>query len=102
MIPRIAAIDLFCGCGGMTRGFLDAGISVIAGVDVDPKLKETYEKNNSPAKFIEGDIVDIHGNDVFKAFDRSEWDFVVITGCAPCQPFSSLRRKSGRGKDASL
>ena len=32
---KIAAIDLFCGTGGLTRGLIDAGIPVIAGYDLD-------------------------------------------------------------------
>jgi len=27
-------IDLFCGCGGMSKGLTDAGLNVIAGIDV--------------------------------------------------------------------
>jgi hypothetical protein len=27
-------LDLFCGCGGMSRGLEDAGLNVIAGIDV--------------------------------------------------------------------
>ncbi len=40
----------------MTSGFRQAGVKVIAGIDIDPKCKETYELNNKPAKFIEADI----------------------------------------------
>ncbi|MCR5318816.1 MAG: hypothetical protein K6E22_11370 [Treponema sp.] len=34
----------------MTNGLIQAGIDVIAGVDSE--AKETYEINNSPAKFV--------------------------------------------------
>ena len=40
------AIDFFCGGGGMTYGLRQAGIDVIAGVDIDKEAKETYEYNN--------------------------------------------------------
>ena len=52
----IKAIDFFCGAGGLTRGLLDTGIQVLAGVDVDTRLKETYEHNNKPSKFLNLDI----------------------------------------------
>ena len=39
-------IDLFCGVGGLTHGLLDAGLNVIAGFDIDPTCKYTYEHNN--------------------------------------------------------
>lgn len=56
--PRIKAFDFFCGAGGLTRGFMDAGIDVLCGVDLDERLRETYEHNNSPSKFECQDIDD--------------------------------------------
>lgn len=47
--PRFLAVDLYCGAGGTTRGLIDAGGYVIAGVDKDPGCKETYETNNENA-----------------------------------------------------
>ncbi|MBZ5516708.1 MAG: DNA cytosine methyltransferase [Acidobacteriia bacterium] len=52
----IKAIDFCCGAGGLTRGLLDAGIDVLAGVDIDCRLRDTYERNNSPARFVCQDI----------------------------------------------
>lgn len=37
---KIVTIDLFCGAGGLTRGFLEAGIQVLAGIDVDSNAKK--------------------------------------------------------------
>ena len=52
----IKAIDFFCGAGGLTRGLLNAGISVLAGVDNDERLQQTYTHNNKPSRFIASDI----------------------------------------------
>lgn len=52
----IKAIDFFCGAGGLTRGLLDAGISVVAGVDNDERLRRTYESNNAPSRFVHRDL----------------------------------------------
>ena len=54
-MTKIVAIDLFCGVGGLTHGFIKAGINVSAGIDMDQSCKYAYEKNN-PSKFIEKDI----------------------------------------------
>ncbi len=44
--PRFLAVDFYCGAGGTTRGLLDAGGYVIAGVDNDEACRVTYEQNN--------------------------------------------------------
>jgi predicted RNA methylase len=38
-------LDLFCGCGGMSKGLTDAGLNVIAGIDIWDKAIENYNKN---------------------------------------------------------
>ena len=38
-------LDLFSGCGGMTHGFKNAGFNVVAGVDIENKSINNYNKN---------------------------------------------------------
>src|SRR5688572_33042709 len=61
--PTFLAVDFFCGAGGTTRGLIDSGGYVIAGIDKDGRCRETYVENNingtidySPARFLERDI----------------------------------------------
>lgn len=42
----IAAVDLFCGAGGLTCGLQQAGIDVIAGIDFDGNCRYAFEHNN--------------------------------------------------------
>ncbi len=87
------AIDFFCGGGGMTRGLLDAGINVIAGIDSNPNCKDTYEKNNFN-QYYECDVCELTPEMLIKKFPRlKNADNVLLVGCAPCQPFSILRRE---------
>jgi 2-polyprenyl-3-methyl-5-hydroxy-6-metoxy-1,4-benzoquinol methylase len=44
---KLNALDLFCGCGGMSKGLTDAGINIIAGIDYWDKAVESYKKNNT-------------------------------------------------------
>ena len=44
--PKFLAIDFYCGAGGTTRGLLDAGGYVIAGIDKDEDYRDTYRYNN--------------------------------------------------------
>ncbi|HUT00612.1 MAG TPA: DNA cytosine methyltransferase [Candidatus Thermoplasmatota archaeon] len=39
---NIRAVDLFCGCGGFSLGFIQAGINVVCGVDADYGALQTY------------------------------------------------------------
>ena len=45
--PKFLAIDFYCGAGGSTRGLLDAGGYVIAGIDNDEECRTTYQRNNN-------------------------------------------------------
>ena len=44
--PKFLAVDFYCGAGSTTRGLLDAGGYVIAGIDKDERCHETYLHNN--------------------------------------------------------
>lgn len=87
---QIVAIDFFCGAGGVTKGLSQAGINVIAGIDIDPEFKLTYETNNSPSAFIEKDIRGVTADEIQTLLEPYRDDsFILFAGCAPCQPFSS-------------
>ena len=42
---RPIAVDLFCGCGGFSLGFMQGGFEVVAGLDNDPLSMLTYLGN---------------------------------------------------------
>ena len=48
--PKFLAVDFFCGAGGTTRGLLDAGGYVIAGIDKEESCRTTYRLNNRNMK----------------------------------------------------
>lgn len=104
MAPKIQAVDLFCGVGGLTRGLFDAGIDVRLGVDIDPNCRTAYVNNNL-ANFLEMDVTQVTPETVLGEFDSDA--ITLLAGCAPCQPFSTyarslkgpkMSRKNGRGK----
>lgn len=90
MNNKIAAIDLFCGVGGLTRGLMDAGISVTAGIDIDETCRFAYENNNN-SRFINSDITKLTGEELNQLYPA---DYLkILVGCAPCQPFSTHTQK---------
>lgn len=86
----IACVDLFCGAGGLTRGLLDAGIRVVAGIDVDAACRYPYQHNNG-SKFHALDVADVRARDIESWLPGS--GVRVLAGCAPCQPFSSYSQR---------
>lgn len=87
----IKVIDLFCGIGGLTHGFVKVGFDVVAGIDNDKDCRFGYERNNN-AVFIEKDILDVSSKDLEKLYGNMD-GLKILVGCAPCQPFSKLNLK---------
>lgn len=91
-----AIIDLFCGVGGLSHGFVREGLNVIAGIDVDETCKYSFEVNNN-ALFIDKSVSDISKDEINELFGDTQ--IKILVGCAPCQPFSSYTFKDGEKKD---
>lgn len=88
---NVAAVDLFCGIGGLTHGLIKAGIPVVAGIDTDKTCKYAYEANND-SDFIHADITNLTGKEVSDLYP--EGCVKILVGCAPCQPFSTHTQKN--------
>ncbi len=87
-----SVIDMFCGIGGLTHGFIKEGFSVIAGFDIDESCQYPYEQNNK-ARFICKKIEDVKTQDVMELYPPDH--IRILVGCAPCQPFSKYQQKQG-------
>ena len=92
---RGSVVDLFCGIGGLSHGFVLEGFDVRAGVDVDRTCRFAYETNNL-ATFYEKDIEYLDSDWVNSLFAPDT--LRVLVGCAPCQPFSPYTRRSGEDR----
>ena len=51
MERKYTCVDLFCGAGGLSRGFFDAGYDVIPGVDFDESALKTFKENHGSSTF---------------------------------------------------
>ena len=83
--PKIVAVDIFCGLGGLSLGLTQSGISVGAGIDVDPACRYPFERNIG-ARFINQDVSKLDLTGIRSSFGNA--NITVLAGCAPCQPFS--------------
>lgn len=81
-------IDLFCGCGGLSEGFEDAGFEIISGNDVDKNMIESFKLNHPKAKAILGDISKISSEELLNGNKKEE--VILVIGGPPCQGFSTV------------
>lgn len=79
-------LDLFCGCGGMSLGFEEAGYHVLLGIDIWKDALETYKYNHKQSKTLCADMASLNLSEVEKLLDGQQID--VIIGGPPCQGFS--------------
>lgn len=81
-------IDLFSGCGGLSLGFENAGINVVAAIDNWEKSVNVYNDNFSH-KCYQHDLKDEAGAlDIIKQYKPA-----MIAGGPPCQDFSSAGKR---------
>lgn len=98
----LKAVDFFCGAGGVTCGFKQANIEVLGGIDIDPKCKDTYEKNNG-TKFLNMDVSVIDKAILEIEFGISKNDDnLIFVGCSPCQYYTNLKTDKSKSKKSRL
>ena len=85
--PRV--LDLFCGAGGMSLGFKNAGCKILGGIEYERWPAETHEKNfpECKLKFGPKDICDVEPSDL-EEWGIGQHDVDILIGGPPCQGFS--------------
>lgn len=87
--------DFFCGAGGFSEGFRQAGFEIVFAVDKWAPAVNTYKANKPMANVILDDVIRI-SNLSDEEFDKVIPDTEVIIGSPPCVAFSNSN-KSGKG-----
>lgn len=91
----LTAIDLFCGAGGLSEGFRQAGFHVLAGQDYDEQAGATFAATHHEATFIGGPIQDVRPQQLLKAAGMKRGEIDVIVGGPPCQGYSVYNHQRG-------
>lgn len=89
-------IDLFCGCGGMSLGFQNAGFEIVAAYDNWQPAIDIYQKNFQHPIYKK----DLSTEDIVP--ELRELAPNMIIGGPPCQDFSIAGKREFRGKRANL
>jgi len=85
-------LDLFCGVGGLSYGLEEAGFDVVAGVDHDEDVIETFNENHS-ARGIVADLKNTTPEDFDEEYNIGDVD--SVSGGPPCQGFSNANMNNG-------
>lgn len=89
-----SAVDLFSGCGGLTRGLTSAGFRVRAAVEIDQKAQRTYSLNFPNVRLYKQDIRDLSAKSLLRGIRLRRGGLDLLAGCPPCQGFSRLRTRN--------
>ncbi len=104
----IQVIDLFCGAGGTSLGFMALNdifpiFNMLGGCDINAISAATYS-HNYKTPLLNEDIVKLAYEDgrldeFLKRIGYSKELPCILIGCAPCQGFSSHRKKRWNEED---
>ena len=82
------AIDLFCGCGGMSLGLQHAGLEIVAGMDIEPNYIATFAHNFGENRAYQDSIATLPAKDFMSSVGLRKGELDVLVGGPPCQGFS--------------
>lgn len=93
-LPKI--VSLFCGAGGLDKGYHDAGFDVVLAIDHSAAAIRTHRRNFSRTRSIEADLEDIGAIGVLDALAElvDLGESIGVIGGPPCQGFSRANNQS--------
>ena len=86
--PKMTAIDLFSGCGGLSCGLEQAGFRMLAGVDIDNAYLQTYRINFPQTLSLVRDLSQMEPNALMEEVGVMRGALDLLAGGPPCQGFS--------------
>ena len=90
---KLKVLDLFCGCGGMSKGLEDAGLKIVAGIDVWNKAIASYKKNFNHLSICK-DLRKLSPESFSSQYNVQKTDIDLIVGGPPCQGFSIAGKRN--------
>ena len=94
-MTKMTVIDLFCGAGGLSEGFQQAGFHILAGNDFDEHAGESFRSAHDGAEFLPGPIEEVSANKLLTATGLDKGELDCLIGGPPCQAFSIYNHQRG-------
>ena len=94
---KYTSIDLFAGCGGLTKGLQMVGVQSILASDIDENCEKTFIRNFADTPFLCKDITQITKEEVDVLLNNVIPD--IIVGGPPCQGFSLANKNRNKVED---
>jgi DNA (cytosine-5)-methyltransferase 1 len=101
MAPKLVAVDLFCGAGGLSYAFHKAGFHIAAAVEKNVDAAASYKKSfieaqNPKTILLQKDVTDIEVTKALKSLLKNGAKVDIVIGGPPCQDFSFATQKTKR------
>ena len=93
--------DFFCGGGGFSEGFRQAGFEIVFAVDKWEPAVKTYKGNKPGVNVIQDDVIRI-SQLPDDEFEKLIPDSEVIIGSPPCQSFSHSNKSGNADKSIGI
>jgi len=99
----LTSIDLFAGCGGLTRGLEWAGYECLAFNELNKDAADSFSANFPDAMRLEGDIKEAVSNEIIrqkiKPIIAAKGGLDLLCGGPPCQGYSGLGHRRTHSLD---
>jgi DNA (cytosine-5)-methyltransferase 1 len=83
------AISLFCGAGGCSLGFRQAGYEILLATDIDRAAVSSYRTNFPETNCVEADIQKLDFSKILQDLELAVGELDILIGGPPCQGFST-------------
>lgn len=105
-MPKLKALSLFSGAGGMDIGVQQAGFDVLAAMDNDPHccatLRAAAERERRSTRIYETDINNVDPNNLMLELRLVPGELDLLFGGPPCQPFSQIGKQLALADERGL
>jgi len=95
-------IEIFCGLGGLSQGFCQAGYELRLGLEIEKEQLETFTANHPTVPTICKDIRTVSPEEVSRVAGVPRGGLDILLGGPPCQGFSTYGRRDSSDPRNSL